>query len=135
MKYLGRQVSDCTCGGPEGGTGHAPDCGWVQDCDRVQQEFDEAVSQVALQFAECLRECLDEDEMRHVVALNRSEKVKGVCHSHDFCDANEAMAEAFSMCGRSPNMIDEATRLLWNAAWEKAKGAEFDIGRLAHLVR
>jgi hypothetical protein len=45
----------------------------------------------------------------------------GVCHSHDFVDANMTMAEAFRRAiGRDFDGDSDADVALWNAAWEFA---------------
>ena len=45
----------------------------------------------------------------------------GVCHSHDFVDANITMAEAFRRAiGRDFDADSDADVALWNAAWEVA---------------
>jgi hypothetical protein len=50
-----------------------------------------------------------------------------ICASHDFCDANEAMAMAFlQTMGRDilpddAKEMAEADMALWNAAWDIAK--------------
>lgn len=46
---------------------------------------------------------------------------EGVCASHDYCDANMVMDEAFTgLFDRSAASTDEDCAL-WNAAWEVAK--------------
>jgi hypothetical protein len=43
----------------------------------------------------------------------------GVCATHDFCDANEIMAEAFlDQLGHAPDGDCENDTALWNAAWD-----------------
>ena len=80
---------------------------------------------LAREFATVLSEWLTPDEMREAVELNRTEAHPDVCHSHDHCDANEAMAEALSRFGVEMDVQTEAHRTLWNAAWSIAMAAEF----------
>jgi hypothetical protein len=57
---------------------------------------------------------------------NRREKNKQICHSHDFCDANEYMLRAFRKVCRvemaTKNRIEapESTAA-WNDAWDMGK--------------
>ena len=45
----------------------------------------------------------------------------GVCHSHDYCDANEVMAEAFAqVVGREIDLQSDDDRALWSSAWRYA---------------
>ena len=77
-----------------------------------------------------------EDEPEKLVEmdrLNRDEYGPNVCASHDFCDANMAMVEAFEQ-RNLPKPYDfeekteaeqEASCLIWNEAWEIAKTRGF----------
>ena len=45
----------------------------------------------------------------------------GACASHDFCDANMAMAPAFTqVMGREPDVSSEEDAAIWSDAWELA---------------
>ncbi|MCK1671087.1 hypothetical protein [Bradyrhizobium sp. 150] len=89
---------------------------------------DQQVTAIAEAFAEVLRQWLTREEMEAVRSRNASQSNPGICHSHDFCDANMAMDAAFR--GLSiPTCLDldddtkeheEACRL-WNDAWDVAK--------------
>jgi hypothetical protein len=68
--------------------------------------------------------------------LNASETDKSICHSHDFCDANMAMDEAFTkVLGRQyvffndeepeTEKQNEIDADLINAAWSMAKANKF----------
>jgi hypothetical protein len=80
-------------------------------------------------FVTILEEWLTPEEFETVRTRNDARE-PGVCHSHDFCDANEAMAQAcIDVLGRHPRVIDdrpasdgehEADNLLWNRAWDWA---------------
>lgn len=86
--------------------------------------------QLAREFSLKLRHYLSEHEMSQVISLNESEEDKYCCHSHDFCDANEAMQDAFiKLFGRSCKLYSEnepnSDLVLWNAAWTMAKENKF----------
>ena len=60
-----------------------------------------------------------------VATLNAAEKNPEICHSHDFCDANEVMAEAFAaVVGRSIDLQSDADSELWSEAWASYKAAK-----------
>lgn len=58
-----------------------------------------------------------------VIARNKTETM--VCHSHDYCDANEAMAEAYRRQDVYSDTDDECPPDLWGAAWAIAKARGF----------
>ena len=85
-------------------------------------------------FSTVLRRWLDNEQMAEVVARNAAEEDTGICHSHDFCDANMAMLEALAaLTGKTEDeltnviTLTEAGTSLWNAAWNAAHAAEFAI--------
>lgn len=73
-------------------------------------------------FVALLKRDIGETHYAQVVERNRTEENPSICHSHDFCDANEVMAEAFECVADAPvdphNGYDSE---LWSAAWAKAK--------------
>lgn len=100
---------------------------------------------IAKAFADILGDWLTANQWAEMLAKNASPAYGGpVCASHDYCDSNMAMAEAFeSVMGREPassfethydatagehvadNPAEEAQctadSALWNAAWTIAK--------------
>jgi hypothetical protein len=88
---------------------------------------------LARAFATVLREWLTADEMAQVIEGNKTAP-EGVCCSHDFCDANMAMDEAFTrVTGRTYPLGEEgpqqkADNALWNEAWDIAIATEFATG-------
>lgn len=96
------------------------------------------IEQLAREFSRQLRDSLLEHEMSQVISLNDSEEDKDCCHSHDFCDANMVMDEAFntvfnrscifpSDVEKNPQLADQeiADLDLWNKAWSMAKENKF----------
>ena len=50
----------------------------------------------------------------------------GFCATHDFCDPNQAMINAFvSVFGREPAALNKKDNALINKAWNMAKAAGF----------
>ena len=61
---------------------------------------------LAERFESRLREAIGPEALRKVAELNAAETIAGVCHSHDFCDANEVMLLALEDLGL-PSPVDE----------------------------
>ena len=98
------------------------------------------VERVAREFSAVLLEWLGKDGLETTVENNRTQTDPLICHSHDTCDANMAMLEAFeTIMEREPYMDSDeeeglATRAhidadwaLMSSAWDMAKAAEFYI--------
>jgi hypothetical protein len=85
-------------------------------------------------FSRVLQEWLMPAEMNQAIARNETAEYKGACATHDFCDANMAMHEAFENLGLkgisdfetdSPEQV--AAMALWNKAWDYAKANRFFV--------
>lgn len=77
------------------------------------------------EFVRVLRGHLDPGQWEEMRRRNAAEAGPDVCHSHDFCDANIAMYEAFTNLGVDPFPIGDGEMLeenvaLWNGAWDLA---------------
>jgi hypothetical protein len=76
---------------------------------------------IAIRLATVLAAWLTPEEWVEMRKRNAVQTDSAICHSHDFCDANMAMCEAFeSVTGRTPDVDDEAISKLWNDAWDIA---------------
>ena len=76
-------------------------------------------------FSRIIRDWLTSEELAEVLLRNRNRE-PGVCATHDFCDANVAMEEAFTtVLNRDFNPASIADVTLWSAAAELAKVSEF----------
>jgi hypothetical protein len=82
----------------------------------------EEIQALARAFSARLRKELTPEQMDEVVARNDAEPNPNVCHSHDFCDANETMREAMRDANVDPTDDD-----LWDKAWNEAKLYGFDF--------
>lgn len=98
----------------------------------------EKVIQLSNEFSKIVNAEYSECELADVIALNRVEASEGVCHTHDYYDANEFMAQAFrEVLGRDLvfyNSDEPETQAqydsdveLWNAAWDMSKTNEFKV--------
>lgn len=85
--------------------------------------------QIGDKFAEVLKEWLTPSQWTEMRGRNYNAP-PGICASHDFCDANMAMHDAFIHFGLNPlqlgresedsGMADEVGEV-WGAAWDYAK--------------
>ena len=78
--------------------------------------------QIANRFSALIREWLTATELAYVVATNACNP--DYCATHDYCDPNEAMIQAFAeVVGRDLDPIADEAAI--NAAWAAARAAEF----------
>ncbi len=79
-------------------------------------------------FSRLVRKELRAD-LKEIRRLNKEEYEEGVCATHDFCDANELMHDAFvSVMGEfhwEPEAALQADSQLWSEAWNLSKANEF----------
>lgn len=87
--------------------------------------------QIGILFADLLFKEIGQRKYNKVVDLNTMESRPGICHSHDFCDANMVMHAAFHKVGlagaadfeeneqESPAHAESVA--MWNEAWDYAK--------------
>lgn len=81
--------------------------------------------ELAHEFAVVLRRDLTHEQLAQVNARNEVEEDSSICHTHDFCDANESMAEAFERLFSRPMTFDEDDTALVHEAWSIAKNDRF----------
>ncbi|WP_146124280.1 hypothetical protein [Burkholderia multivorans] len=79
--------------------------------------------EMAQLFSKKLVESHRAEQMMDIIISNRQEENEGVCHSHDYCDANMLMLEVFEENNLS--MEDAKNYQLWNEVWDLAKKNEF----------
>jgi hypothetical protein len=85
---------------------------------------------LAREFGSRVQEIATRSEFREILDRNKAETDEGVCHTHDFWDANETMLEAFrTVMQREPtflaDMNDETDCEIWRDAWAIAIAADF----------
>lgn len=81
-------------------------------------------SQAGKEFAMVLQEWLLPEEYAEMRKRNARESDSGICHSHDFCDANMAMMQALENVGIPISDLDseeDFPAVFWNNAWDYAK--------------
>ena len=85
----------------------------------------ENATSLAHLFSATIRSWLTPAELAHVVAANAAETDPRICHSHDVCDANQAMIECLERMSVEYDPQDELQARLIDAAWDVAKAAGF----------
>lgn len=84
------------------------------------------VERLAKEFSSILRSWLSKEELSKVVKDNEEEKDSSICHSHDHCDPNQAMIDAFTKIkGKDIDFQDDKNMDLMNKAWDLAKKEKF----------
>ena len=78
-------------------------------------------------FSAILNEWLEEDELQQIQKLNAAEISPDVCHSHDFCDPNQAMIDALQDLGHALDLQDSEQIQAINRAWTISKANNFKV--------
>lgn len=101
---------------------------------------EEQIKRVAKVFAKELRSRLGPINFTEMCVLNAAESDPMICHSHDYCDANQVMIDVCERMGLGPDLDDsnieeEETAIielqeLQDKAWSHAKRCSFNIGRI-----
>lgn len=86
------------------------------------------IETLALEFSQRLRTYLTEEQMVEIIRRNLAETLPGICHSHDFCDANMFLYDVFMKYGMNPVEEGGMDRWgnLWDRTWNMAKDAGFN---------
>lgn len=83
---------------------------------------------LAVEFSFILREWLTEEEMKEVIRKNATVEYLDSCASHDYCDANMAMSEAFTnVIIKAFDLQDDEAVELFNAGWTVAQLHNFFV--------
>ena len=73
---------------------------------------------VGAKFESMLYATLGEENYVEAAARNRLETDPLICHTHDFCDANQVMLDAFeAVLGYEPDIQSETDMAIFDAAW------------------
>jgi hypothetical protein len=83
--------------------------------------------ELATAFSRILRDTLTDEQLSDVRARNAAETNPSICHSHDYCDANQVMIDALQSVGYPYSMDDDALFALECDAWELARAGKFAI--------
>jgi hypothetical protein len=84
---------------------------------------------LAAAFCRELSREITAEQVAEVVTRNAAETNENVCHSHDFCDANEVMLDAWLSLDEDADVSDiiggDEQHKIWNEAWAIAKAGNF----------
>jgi hypothetical protein len=80
---------------------------------------------LATEFAIIIREWLTPEQCREIDARNADETDARICHSHDFCDANQAMIDALERFNVELDVQSDEQHNLIQGAWDIAKKSGF----------
>lgn len=87
-------------------------------------------AQLAAEFSHQLADSMASHELQQVRIRNAAESDPAICHSHDFCDANQVMLDSFeSLAGREADVGSAADRAVMDAAWTIARACGFGADR------
>lgn len=87
--------------------------------------------QLAVQFSNILKEWLTIAKLTEVNERNKQYKTNNAdcCATHEFCDPNQAMIDAFTqLTGREIDVQSDSDLSLTNKAWAMAKESNFYVG-------
>lgn len=76
-------------------------------------------------FSKIIRDWLTPEECDEIDVLNDNEEDASICHSHDYCDPNQAMIDAFAKWGVELDPQNYEHNALCNKAWAIAKKERF----------
>ena len=80
---------------------------------------------LAREFSRLIRLAITRPGAMHYVQEN-SDPSDPVCYTHDYCDSNMVMDEAFTnVVGREIDLQSDEDRKLWGPAWTMAKANRF----------
>lgn len=84
-----------------------------------------AAQDLAAEFVNAVRKYVSPDDCREIDRRNAAQAGNCICHSHDFCDSNQAMINALEVFGIEYDGQDEPQGKLIDDAWMIAKAAGF----------
>lgn len=95
--------------------------------EKVSLGYDMTIEKLAREFSKQLEECIGGADMNALVdetTLNHEEiKRDKICYSHNYCDANMVMFDAFTnIIGREPeiSMENDTDLRIMSEAWNRA---------------
>jgi hypothetical protein len=83
--------------------------------------------ELAAKFADRIERTLSTGEFDDMLTRNAAETNPAICHTHDFCDANQVMIDVLTLCDIEYNPQDDGQRELIDSAWRIAKGEDFHV--------
>jgi hypothetical protein len=81
-------------------------------------------TRLAMDFSLVIKKWLSTQDIKTVIERNATEGYKNCCATHDFCDANQAMIDAYQIAFGKELDLQENIALV-NKAWDIAKAEKF----------
>lgn len=97
---------------------------WAKHVTTASQASLPSVVQVCLAFITEIKNSLSTNQIAEVVSRNKDYE-EGICASHDFCDANQCMLDAWKRLGHPMNFQAENQMGITDQAWTLARKGEF----------
>lgn len=92
------------------------------------KEYTKEVTLLSAKFTEILNQWLTKKELNEIRKRNKQPDYETCCATHDFCDPNEAMAEAWvTVFGKEGDWRKDRTMNIINKAWVMSKQKEFRV--------
>ena len=92
---------------------------------KITKEKSQA-EKLAIEFMHRIRLYLTKEEFKELVARTKANADKRICFSHDYCDANMVMNEAFGQIfGRDIDATKQADLDMCSKAWEITRVKNF----------
>ena len=98
--------------------------GWAKHVTTASQASLPSVVQVCLAFITEIKKSLSANQIAEVVSRNKDYE-EGICASHDFCDANQCMLDAWKRLGHPMNFQAENQMGITDQAWTLARKGKF----------
>lgn len=84
------------------------------------------MKKLALEFTRILNDWLTPEEIAEINRRDATPEYKDCCATHDFCDPNEAILQAYkTVYGVEPSAINQKQLNTMSNAWKEAKNYEF----------
>ena len=97
---------------------------WAKHVATASQAGMPSVVQVCLAFISEIKKSLSADQIAEIISRNKDYE-DGICSSHDFCDANQCMLDAWTKLGQPMNFQAEDQMSITDQAWTLARKGEF----------
>lgn len=89
---------------------------------------------LSARFNEIVNREFSVEQLIEVNAKNKTDEYIGCCGTHDYCDANMLMDEAFTeVIGREVDVLSEDDCQLWSDAWDLSKDNEFKLNETTQV--
>lgn len=83
------------------------------------------IEQLSQEFTKVITNWLTPDQVAEVNKRNATPAYEGMCGTHDFCDANQAMIDAWNIVCPGQDLFSEENWLIAGHAWNLSKTNQF----------